>query len=476
MGVTASPPQEAAFSLMQKAATLNDVFEGMDKDVRDHLHGLSLVANANAHDHDDNDHDAHHDNHVKAMAALKEACGEIDTALASVKAGEEEAAVPKLESAKGMLEKVLGLEKSEAGHDSEESHEGHEEHEHTHEKVKHALEHLTHAIADLKKHKEGESEAEHEEHTSCALKDLALVKEEVEHARAGGLRACATGEVEHGMKDLLKATLALMNSNSEGVSAGIQHAAKCLEHAVKDLKELSEEEHKFEQDTHALEDLQHALGDLKHAAEDLKAHLEPGHNHTGEDMECMRKDIKHALSDLKCAFDDLHTAHALSDLHCAQHDLEHLADHKLVKKKAHVAECIAHDTIHGATLAVKSKHLYKSWGARLVKWSGKLKENPKSAYRAKKVGFYINKTIGIIKDRCEKHHEKAMKKKCYHKCHEEHEKCESTPECKTLVLFAKNEKTCLVVRKECKTKCKACDKKCKSLKHEHKEASPSHDH
>eukprot|EP00746_Dinoflagellata_sp_MGD_P124513 gnl/MRDRNA2_/MRDRNA2_59114_c0_seq1.p1 gnl/MRDRNA2_/MRDRNA2_59114_c0~~gnl/MRDRNA2_/MRDRNA2_59114_c0_seq1.p1 ORF type:complete len:488 (-),score=145.83 gnl/MRDRNA2_/MRDRNA2_59114_c0_seq1:46-1509(-) len=470
VNVTASSPEDVDLSLMQKAATLDPV---LGKELS--LLGFNDADLSRVRRHDD--HDDHHENHMKAMAALKVACGEIDAAIAMVgNHSQEEAAIGKLETAKSKLEEVLTLEESEAGHGSEDSHEGHEEHEHTHEKVKHALEHLVHAIGDLKAHKEHEG-ANHteDEHTECAMKDLKLVKEEVEHARAAGLRACATGEVEHAMVDILKAMVGVLTSNANATAGGIAHAKKCLECAVADLKELSTEEHKFEQDTHALEDLTHALGDLAHAAGDLKEHTEPGHKHTGKDTECMIKDFKHALGDLKCAFDDLHTAHSLSDLHCALHDLEHLKDHKLAKKKAHVAECIAHDVIHGATMAVKSKHLYKSYGARLVKYATSLKKKPTLKKTPVWLKSTLSKSIKVIKERCHKHHETKMKKECYFKCEVAHQKCEKTPECWPLPTYAKNYKQCNAVRKTCGGKCKVCKKKCSTLKHEHEETE-GHDH
>merc|ERR1719272_2910434 len=307
------------------------------------------------------------------------------------------------------MKELLEVVEVEAAHENVTGHDddsllqhgpnGHE-HEHNSGKLKHAHEHLGHALADLKEHKDDESEEAHAKHTSHATKDLKMAKETVTHALSDGLRACATGEVEHALRDLLKAMIAVSGPKAADAAAFIEHAQGDLKHAVEDLKGLPDVEHKFEQDSHALEDIMHALEDLDHALGDLKEH--EGHAE-GEDA-CtahVMKDLKHAMADLKCANDDLHTAHALSDLHCALHDLGHIAEHADDKAEmAHVAECIAHDITHAAVEAVKSEHLYKSYGARLVKAAGRIKKKPLSARYAAYAKKYIGKSIAVIQKKC----------------------------------------------------------------------------
>jgi len=360
--VTASPPQD--LSLMQKSAIVHSespivaADEGTAAPAQevddDHEHDHEEDVEEEDHDDHEGEHDEHHDDHVAAMKALKVVLVEIDAAIEDIaKEGKEAAVLGHLDHAAKSIAVALGKEK---GHGPDESHENSHEHEHSAEKLKHAQEHLEHAIADLKEHKEGESEAEHAEHTGHATKDLKTVKETVMHALSDGLRACATGEVEHALRDLLKAMIAASGPKPEDAAALIQHAIGDLEHATEDLKGLTDEEHKFEQDSHALEDIQHAVSDLKHALEDLAGH--EGHEGADADTEHMMKDLKHAMRDLKCANDDLHTAHSLSDLHCALKDLGHIAEHKDdATEMAHVAECIAEAVVHAAVSAVKSKHL-----------------------------------------------------------------------------------------------------------------------
>jgi len=421
-------------------------------------------------DHDDHsgEHDEHHDEHVKAMKALREVIVEIDAAIGDVaKEGGEASAIGHIEHA---MKELASATETEAAHEEETGHDhesllmhgpnGHE-HEHSAEKLKHAHEHLDHALKDLQEHKEDESEEAHAEHTSHATKDLATAKEMVTHALSDGLRACATGEVEHALRDLLKAMIAVSGPKAADAAAHIEHAKGDLTHAVEDLKGLPDAEHKFEQDSHALEDIEHALEDLDHALGDLKAE--------GEDTDTahMMKDLKHAMADLKCANEDLHTAHALSDLHCALHDLGHIAEHADDKAEmAHVAECIAHDITHAASLAVASEHLYKSYGARLVKAGQRLQKKPSSARSAAYTKKYIDKSIAVIQKKCEKHHKKVMKAKCKAECNEAQDSCVNTAQCKKLADYAKNEKACWALSKgTCKSDHKVCKAKCKQLKH-----------
>jgi hypothetical protein len=289
-------------------------------------------------------------------------------------------------------------------------------------------------------------------------------------------RACAKGEVQHAMKDVLKALVAVVSAKPGDAKPFIEHAIKCVEHSAKDLEGMIEPRNyeagkPLHQDNHAKKDIKHAKEDLEHALADLAEHQSEGHVHTGEDTQCMLKDLKHVLFDLKCANDDLLTAQALFDLKCAngyftKSFFQTMMRQMTPEDRVLLQKDLADDIMHGAALSLASGTLYRSYAARLTRAAKKLTKS--TTEKAQKLHDYANKyvfdSLKVMEKKGAKHHVKVEKKKCNEKCHADYEKCYKAEPCKSLTTYAKNEKACWAMSKSCKAKVKECYTKCKATK------------
>jgi len=312
--------------------------------------------------------------------------------------------------------------------------------------------------------------------TNGVQNPLNMVHVVLSEAINGAQRACAKGEVEHALGDVLKAMTAATGPKPEDARAPIEHALKDLDHALTDLEGMIDPRNyqtgkPLHQDKHAIEDIKHAQGDLQHALKDLNEHESEGHEHTGEDTQCMLKDLKHVLYDLKCANDDLLTAQALFDLNCAAGDLTRSFFQTMMRQitaeqRVLVLKDVGDDLKHAAELSLESGHLSRKYAARLVRTANKLtKSTPEKAQKNHDfANKYINKAQKSIEKKAAKHHVKAEKKKCDEKCHDEYDKCCKAGKCKSLATYAKNEKACWAVSKSCRAADKECHTKCKATK------------
>merc|ERR1719238_2038609 len=110
-------------------------------------------------------------------------------------------------------------------------------HQHATEKLRHAGTHLEHALSEITTN------------MSNALRDVGHAEAAVKRALADGLRACAAGEVEHAITDLLGGLVAVSSSKTKDAVPLIQHAVEVLQHAQNDLADKAVEGSRIEKMT-----------------------------------------------------------------------------------------------------------------------------------------------------------------------------------------------------------------------------------
>jgi hypothetical protein len=465
-----SKPKVKAASVMKAVDAVTDALNPSDETLPAHaalsVETVNRVVTAHTSDNlgdlEDADHDEHHLEHLQAMNALKEVLQSLDAAVAgSGGEGNQTQVMMHLNNAALKLMFALSTEGGGDGHGSDGAHSEDVDvvHEHTAEKLTHARHHLEEAVREMAEHSDEETEEEHVKHTAHALKCLATVKHIVHAALADGMRACAMGETEHALRDLLMALVEVTGATPKLAVPKIQHAIQDLSHTSKDLEILikmaetphHQDEHSLHGVTHALEILTETVGELS-SGEWVK---------TRESTHHVIKHIGHAMKDIKGANTDLHIAHSLADLFCAMHDIEHIKeDEEDAEHASYVAGMIESDMKHAIKVAVYFDHLTKPSAVKVVIAANALKASPLDEEVGKKAKKEIMTAIMGIKARCAQIHRRLTFLGCRAGCKEGMKECLSGSGCETLEIFAGNADKCFREAAKCGRKIGVCRKCC----------------